>query len=595
VASVQLRTAVRRPTTAELEIANPSTDASVEYEAILLGEGVSGPPRLLVPPRGKAIYPLRYEPLVPTVSVADVAAAVAAAGGDGSASVVSGEEPWLDALPSREGMVRLVSTAMGEVVYALQLTAVPPAPTVIPPLTAPLGGSAVTTITVSNPTSAPAEVRFDVDNPINFAVATDGGAPRLRLPPGTTVAVHVTYTPTCMGLTQAGRVMAASPTLGDSEFHFTGTGTPPEPAAELVVSTTVSTTAAAAISFRNPTENTLTVQPSVMLGGLTGKGRIELVDGGLVALPPFAAARIPLLFTPFAMCDAGAAVVVTATPADDQELAGVTWTFPLRCVGEAAVPAAPIVLQSVARELRVCSLSFPLSGAGPETASGVHPLAGVYFGVSWQVPSGDPSITALLTASLSLLPKRTQLMRSDDTVDLDLLVQCPKPGAVDFEMVIAALPGGGRWRFPVRLNCHLPPDLDGTITLEAPVNGTATVGVPLRNVAPSASPFAAYFTADTTPEFSLAPARGTLLPALAEDADDAEEAGGGSGGADGLTPAALTVSYAPREYGKRCSGVLVVDAPLYQWRFAVVGRQPTYRPPGAGGSGRVGTAVGRGR
>jgi hypothetical protein len=574
VASVSLRTAVRRGVSAELEIANPAADAAAEYEAVLLGEGVSGPPRLLVPPKGRAVYPLRYEPMLPTVTAAEVAAAAAAAGeGGADGRDITGEETWLEGLPHREGMLRLVSATVGEVVYALHLTAVPPPPTVMSPLTAPLGGTAYATIEVANPTPAPAEVRFDVDNPINFAVSAaggvsglDGGAPRVRLPPGTRATVRVGYTPTCLGLTQAGCVRAVSAALGDSEFHFTGTGTRPEPAAEATVSTTVSTTVAAALAFRNPTELPLTVQPAVVLGGLAGKGRIELVDGGPVTLPPFAPCRIPLLFTPFAMCDAAAAVVVTAT-GEGQELSGVAWTFPLRCVGEAAVPTTPIVLQSTARELRVCSLSFPLSGAGPEVAGGAHPLAGVYFGVSWQVPSGDASITALLAASLSLLPKRTQLARAGDTVDLDVLVQCPKPGAVDFELVVAALPGGGRWRFPVRLNCHLPPVLDGTVTLEAPVNGVATVAVPLHNVAPSPTPFAAYFTPDTTPEFSLAPARG-VLPGAPPEGEEAAVGGG------------VAVTYAPREYGKRCAGVLVVDAPLYQWRFAVVGRQPTYRPPG---------------
>jgi hypothetical protein len=80
-----------------------------------------------------------------------------------------------------------------------------------------------------------------------------------------------------------------------------------------------------------------------------------------------------------------------------------------------------------------------------------------------------------------------------------------------------------------------------------------------------AAPFRAYFTPDSPTEFSIFPTEGALEP-------EGEDGGG--------TP--FLISYAPREYGKRLVGRLVILSDEMQWTYEVRGNHPHYTAPVAG-------------
>eukprot|EP01050_Picozoa_sp_SAG11_P014228 SAG11_NODE_1730_length_4364_cov_1.545369_1_plen_167_part_00 len=90
-------------------------------------------------------------------------------------------------------------------------------------------------------------------------------------------------------------------------------------------------------------------------------------------------------------------------------------------------------------------------------------------------------------------------------------------------------------------------------------------------------PFRAYFTPDSPTEFSVFPTEG-VLEAQAPGEDEGAQAQGEDEGAEGGgTP--FVISYAPREYGKKLVGRLVILTAEMQWTYEVRGQHPTYVAP----------------
>lgn len=184
----------------------------------------------------------------------------------------------------------------------------------------------------------------------------------------------------------------------------------------------------------------------------------------------------------------------------------------------------------------------------------------------------------------------------------------PKVMSESVELVVSKA-SGGRWRFELQL-VATEPDADGVITLEAAIDSTVTVPLPLFSSSDEPQPFTAWLSGDTPLTFTVQPSKG-LLPVMgAEGADSygsptaaAGEARSlspsgrplgsapqrrvrtGSGAEDGAAAggqqqaAALSVSYTCRDFGKVLKGRLFVQTPDTLYTYDLRGKMPEYRPP----------------
>ena len=97
--------------------------------------------------------------------------------------------------------------------------------------------------------------------------------------------------------------------------------------------------------------------------------------------------------------------------------------------------------------------------------------------------------------------------------------------------------------------------------IEANIHRTSSVSFKLTNQFNSYAPFEAFFTPDSSHEFSVYPTTGTLEPYDSRDGTS------------------FIVSFTPAEYGKRLVGRLVVQTEEMQWTYDVQGTHPDYQRP----------------
>ncbi|KAJ3113168.1 Cilia- and flagella-associated protein 47, partial [Phlyctochytrium bullatum] len=118
---------------------------------------------------------------------------------------------------------------------------------------------------------------------------------------------------------------------------------------------------------------------------------------------------------------------------------------------------------------------------------------------------------------------------------------------------------GARWRFPLRLISH-PPPIDDTITIEGRINKTTGVSFVLRNTAPHARAFRAFFTKESAGELGVSPTSGTLVTER-----EVEE---------GKPENRFVVTYRAATYGKNVTGTLIIESDDISWSYTVHGVTP---------------------
>jgi hypothetical protein len=246
-----------------------------------------------------------------------------------------------------------------------------------------------------------------------------------------------------------------------------------------------------------------------------------------------------------------------------------------------------------------------LSGVGVSFTMACVPAAAVAAG-GFVTATGSrltgSQVASLLARSVKILPRRNRLYDPREQAELHLVLQPTKALArLPAELVLTSTRGGGVWRFPLSLTFPPAPE-DGHVLIEAPLGSTGSGSVSVRNVVPTPARYAAYFTPDTPGEFRVTPTAG-VLPAGPRNGDGSgsggsvsgsgrespTRSGGGvsAGGTEGAGSARsgggastlFTVVFTPREYGRACTGRLVVETDAYTWVFAVRGQLPTYVPP----------------
>ena len=99
------------------------------------------------------------------------------------------------------------------------------------------------------------------------------------------------------------------------------------------------------------------------------------------------------------------------------------------------------------------------------------------------------------------------------------------------------------------------PEPDDTIRLTAAVGSTDKVMIRLSNRFLGYSTFQAYFTAKSSPHFTVSPSSGVLAPF----------------GVDG-TP--FIITYSPLKYASRELATLIVTTDDIQWSYEVIGQYP---------------------
>eukprot|EP00744_Colponema_vietnamica_P002583 GILI01004025.1.p2 GENE.GILI01004025.1~~GILI01004025.1.p2 ORF type:complete len:196 (+),score=74.20 GILI01004025.1:2-589(+) len=150
------------------------------------------------------------------------------------------------------------------------------------------------------------------------------------------------------------------------------------------------------------------------------------------------------------------------------------------------------------------------------------------------------------------------MQAADPRLDFKVTLEPLRPMRVPGELVIEK-DSGGRWRYDLLLEA-LEPDIDDVIHMEAALQRPSSVSFRLTNHFPAYAEFTAFFTPESSFEFTVTPTSGILEPL----------------GSEGTN---LIVSFTPTEYGKTRIGRLVIQTEEMQWSYEVRGTHPHYVAP----------------
>ena len=144
------------------------------------------------------------------------------------------------------------------------------------------------------------------------------------------------------------------------------------------------------------------------------------------------------------------------------------------------------------------------------------------------------------------------------SIPLDIKFYPLRPFKTDIEFVLRKK-SGGQWIYNIILEAT-EPDPDDIIHIKSSLNKQSFVAFKLQNIFTKDAKFVAYFSHDSSSEFSVTPREGTL----------------DQSGRDGTQ---FVICYLPVEYGKIKIGKLIIETDEVQWVFEVRGTHLDYKPP----------------
>ena len=133
-----------------------------------------------------------------------------------------------------------------------------------------------------------------------------------------------------------------------------------------------------------------------------------------------------------------------------------------------------------------------------------------------------------------------------------------RPFKTDLEFVLRKK-SGGQWIYNIILEAT-EPDPDDVIHIKSSLGKQSFVAFKLQNIFTKDAKFIAYFSHDTSSEFSVTPREGIL----------------DQSGREGTQ---FVICYLPTEYGKVKTGKLIVETDEVEWIFEVRGTHLDYKPP----------------
>ena len=544
---ISLEAKARTAILADIPIRNP-LDETVTFDVILDGQGLIGAPSITIDPGESASYELIYSPLLADQS---------------------------------DGKLTFVNMQMGEFWYLLHLEAAEADPIVCEPLVAEIGKSAQLQLTAENPISDDVEYEIQVSNPVNFRVeyvpshANSYKEEVMAVDAYHEAAFTVVYTPSAINEDEQTQVILSHRTAGRWVYELKGQGQvlpndePPWDGKGVVempsmhVGAIVGQTSSNLLDFKNPLNRHLTVQ--IILhqenqyndtANSWGSRHEEdlpfrvLLSHRTMHVQPFQEVDLPFLFSPTKMVRHDAVLSLEVVEIDNEAVDSFYFVYPLSGTAEAPGTVSMGKFVTKARERLNAALPLHLKGV---------PIIQPNEKIEMEVVAPDEHKQML---SKSLIVDRDRVNREglkDGIVRYNMSFE-PLKAMRAKVLLRVSLESGGRWVFELDLIAN-DADVDDVIRIEGELNQKRSVSFSMTNQFDERVPFNAYFTPDSSSEFSVTPEMGLLEPYSSSEGTN------------------FVVSFTPLSYGKLYKGRLVVETSEMQWQYEVHGDHPKYQVP----------------
>lgn len=545
--SIHVEAEVRKAVAVEITLDNPTNEELV-FAVEIDGPGLLGETTFRLPPSvGSADYD-SLTPIEQAASKRNVYELV-------FSPLVAG---------SSSGRISFTSSRMGEIWYNLTLEATLAMPTVLDQIECMIGMTGAVSVPLDNPLSEEITLQWYVSDPEHFTVLPE----TLTLGAYEQGSFEVHFRPSSLTDTEESTVTLSHPSFGELVYIASGVSGLPGVLPTVQLFAPLGEMGSHTIMFRNPFPFPLPADifmTSAAPDASTedeSKGAFGLLlrkPHGIV-IPPKGGQQIGVSFAPVRLGEYSAAVQVRSQVAGRNLL----WCFPLSGMAES------VSAQRVARLVTPCKSSIL-----KDVEIALKGLRRVDLGVNDEGPELadftftlviDPKYQSLLARGLRVLPKELVEMHeqlesdswaggdgSDFVLKYRALFEPLRVFSTTVEMIVSCK-DRGRWKVLIDLDAT-EPEPDDTIRLTAAVGRRDQVMIRLSNRFLGYSQYQAYFTAKSSPHFTVNPTSGVLAPF----------------GVDG-TP--FVITYAPLVYASREIATLIVMTDEVQWTYEVIGQYP---------------------
>ena len=439
-------------------------------------------------------------------------------------------------------MLHIYNDRVGEFLYKLKLISENQPVVTSEIIKAELGKYADYPIMLENPTSEEIEVKCINNNKKLFQVLQD----KIFLPSGVNKEILVRYTPSTLNGDEQCILKFESKKIGNWEFHLRGSGIPPTSMETTYVRTYVGGVTSGQINFKNPLNEKISViielkceQFPNSFSLINKKTKYPLEQGRMLV--------IPFTFRPQVLAKYSADIYVYISKT-------LYWKYPIEGITEVKSKGIDYTFKTKSKKMLETKIYLDISNL-PEDDIDLND-----FGYILNIK--EEKYKSLINKCLNIQFVDKKKLDSNDIQNKKLPLEIKfyplRPFKTDIEFVLRKK-SGGQWIYNIILEAT-EPEPDDIIHIKSSLGKQSFVAFKLQNIFTKDAKFIAYFSHDTSSEFSVSPREGIL----------------DQSGREGTQ---FVICYLPMEYGKMKIGKLIIETDEVEWIFEVRGTHLDYKPP----------------
>ena len=439
-------------------------------------------------------------------------------------------------------MLHIYNDRIGEFLYRLKLISEDQPIIVSEPIKAELGKYADYPILLENPTKEEVEVKCFNSNKKLFQVLQE----KIYLPGGVRKEIIVRYIPSTLETIEECRLRFETKKIGNWEYLLRGSGVPPTQMEITYVRTYVGGVTSGQINFKNPLNEKISVNIELRCENfpdafslINKKTKYPLESSRMLV--------IPFTFRPQILTKYSADIFVYISKT-------LFWKYPIEGITEVKSKGIDYTFKTKAKKMFETKIYLDISNLPEKEID--------FSDFGYMLNIKEEKYKALINKCLNIQFVDKKRMDSNDIQNKKLPLEIKfyplRPFKTDIEFILRKK-SGGQWIYNIILEAT-EPDPDDIIYIKSSLGKQSFVAFKLQNIFTKDAKFIAYFSHDSSSEFSVTPREGTL----------------DQSGREGTQ---FVICYLPVEYGKIKIGKLIVETDEVEWIFEVRGSHLDYKPP----------------
>ena len=438
-------------------------------------------------------------------------------------------------------VLHIYNDKVGEFLYKLKLISEEQPIIISPLIQAELGKYIDYPIMLENPSNEEVEVKYTNSKMKQFQVLQD----KIYIPPGIKKEILIRYTPSSLEKEEECQLKFETKKIGKWDFLLRGIGIPPTQMEITYVRTYVGGVTSGQITFKNPLNEKISITVELKCEkfpdsfSLFGKKNKYQLD-------PLGLLVIPFTFKPSILAKYSANLFVYINK-------NLFWKYPIEGITEIKSKGIDYHFKTKSKVIFETKIYLDLSNL-PEKEIDFSD-----FGYTLNIHEDKYQSLIKKCLTINLDDKNLkEKNKIDKKLPLDVKFYPLRPFKNDVELILRKK-SGGQWVYNIILE-STEPDPDDIIHIKASLGKESYVAFKLQNVFTKEANFIAYFSHDSSTEFSVSPREGVL----------------DQNGKEGTQ---FIICYLPIEYGKIKIGKLIIETDEVEWIFEVRGTHLDYKPP----------------